>query len=214
MVKKYIVIEALDESNARVKELEKFIAKFLEYDINDRYIGDIECKSDYIVLINDAPVESFIDNISSTLQSLTLSGVETLHYKNAQYSMTITVFGWDVESECGTYKKFELVNSTKEEELEVDYMLSYSYSEENEKKEFLEEITYNSHIPEEIRQEYLNYKLKLLGMSPKEECITNIDTMDISREDLIELVFNLKDKVFKLEEELKEVKEKLDEEEF
>ena len=214
MVKKHIVIEALDELKDHVEGLEKFIAKFLEYDISNRHAGNIECKSDYIVLTNDTPVESFIDSISSTLQSLILSGAETLHYKNTQYSMAIVVFGWDTESECGAYKEFELVNSTKEEELEIDCMLIYSYDEENDKKKFLEEITYNSHIPEEIRQEYLNHKLKLLGMSPKEEYITNIDAMDISREDLIELVFNLKDKVFKLEEELKDIRENLGEEEF
>lgn len=62
-----------------------------------------------------------------------------------------------------------------------------------------------------LKQEYLNYKYNVLGITPTEECITNIDSKDISREDLIELVFNLKDKVFRLEDELKEIKDELKE---
>ena len=75
------------------------------------------------------------------------------------------------------------------------------------KIDFLEEIAYDTYMPEEIKQEYLNYKHNVLGITPTEEYITNIDSKDISREDLIELVFNLKDKVFKLEDELKEIKD-------
>jgi hypothetical protein len=212
MSKKYIVIEALGDMNIHDERLESFIAKFLKYDIKDRYDCDISCESDRIYLINDITVESFIDYMSSTLQSLTVSGAYTLSSKNEHYSMAIKVFGWNAESESGAYKRFELVNSNEEHELDTDYMIAYSYSEDLEKIEFLEEVIYDSYMPEEIKQEYLNHKYKVLGMTPTGEYIINIDSENISREDLIELVFNLKDKVFKLEEELKEVKEKIDKE--
>ena len=212
MSKKYIVIEALGDMNIHDERLESFIAKFLKYDIKDRYDCDISCESDRIYLINDITVESFIDYMSSTLQSLTVSGAYTLSSKNEHYSMAIKVFGWNAESESGAYKRFELVNSNEEHELDTDYMIAYSYSEDLEKIEFLEEVIYDSYMPEEINREYLNHKYKVLGMTPTGEYIINIDSENISREDLIELVFNLKDKVFKLEEELKEVKDKLDKE--
>ena len=212
MSKKYIVIEALGDMNIHDERLESFIAKFLKYYTNDRYECNVRCESDYIELINDITVESFIDQISSTLQSLTVSGAYTLSSKNEHYSMAIKVFGWNAESESGAYKRFELVNSNEEHELDTDYMLAYSYSEDLEKIEFLEEVIYDSYMPEEIKQGYLNHKYKVLGMTPTGEYIINIDSENISREDLIELVFNLNDKVFKLEEELKEVKDKLDKE--
>ena len=207
MSKKYIVIEALGDMNIHDERLESFIAKFLKYDIKDRYDCDISCGSDHTELTNDITVESFIDQISSTLQSLTVSGAYTLSSKNEHYSMAIKVFGWNAESESGAYKRFELVNSNEEHELDTDYMVTYSYSEDLEKIEFLEEVIYDSYMSEEIKQEYLNHKYKVLGITPTEEYITNIDSKDISREDLIELVFNLKDKVFKLEDELKEIKD-------
>ena len=207
MSKKYIVIEALGDLNVHDEDLESFIAKFLKYNIKDRYDCDISCGSDHTELTNDITVESFIDQISSTLQSLTVSGAYTLSSKNEHYSMAIKVFGWNAESESGAYKRFELVNSNEEHELDADYMVAYSYSEEKEKIDFLEEIAYDTYMPEEIKQEYLNYKYDILGITPTEEYITNIDSKDISREDLIELVFNLKDKVFKLEDELKEIKD-------
>lgn len=212
MSKKYVVIEALGDMNIHDERLESFIAKFLKYDIKDRYDCDISCESDHIEFTNDITVESFIDYMSSTLQSLTVSGAYTLSSKNEHYSMAIKVFGWNAESESGAYKRFELVNSNEEHELDADYMVAYSYSEDLEKIEFLEEVIYDSYMPEEIKREYLNHKYKVLGMTPTGEYIINIDSENISREDLIELVFNLKDKVFKLEEELKEVKDKLDKE--
>lgn len=212
MSKKYIVIEALGDLNIHDERLESFIAKFLKYDIKDRYDCDISCESDRIEFTNDITVESFIDYMSSTLQSLTVSGAYTLSSKNEHYSMAIKVFGWNAESESGAYKRFELVNTNEEHELDADYIVAYSYSEDLEKIEFLEEVIYDSYMPEEIKQEYLNHKYKVLDMTPTGEYIINIDSENISREDLIELVFNLKDKVFKLEEELKEVKEKIDKE--
>ena len=212
MSKKYVVIEALGDMNIHDERLESFIAKFLKYDIKDRYDCDISCESDHIYLINDITVESFIDYMSSTLQSLTVSGAYTLSSKNEHYSMAIKVFGWNAESESGAYKRFELVNSNEEHELDTDYMVTYSYSEDLEKIEFLEEVIYDSYMSEEIKQEYLNHKYKVLDMTPTGEYIINIDSENISREDLIELVFNLKDKVFRLEEELKDIREKLDKE--
>lgn len=212
MSKKCIVIEALGDMNIHDERLESFIAKFLKYDIKDRYDCDISCESDRIEFTNDITVESFIDYMSSTLQSLTVSGAYTLSSKNGHYSMAIKVFGWNAESESGAYKRFELVNSNEEHELDTDYMVAYSYSEDLEKIEFLEEVIYDSYMPEEIKQEYLNHKYKVLGMTPTGEYIINIDSENLSREDLIELVFNLKDKVFRLEEELKDIREKLDKE--
>lgn len=211
MSKKYIVIEALGDLNIHDEKLESFIAKFLKYYIRDRYEYDVRCESEHTELTNDIIVESFIDGMSSALQSLTTSGAYTLSSKNEHYSMAIKVFGWNVESESGAYKRFELVNSNEEHELDVDYMVTYSYSEEKEKIDFLEEIAYDTYVPEEIKQEYLNYKYNVLGITPTEEYITNKDIKDISREDLIELVFNLKDKVFKLEDELKEIKDAIKE---
>ena len=212
MSKKYIVIEALGDMNIHDERLESFIAKFLKYDIKDRYDCDISCESDHIEFTNDITVESFIDYMSSTLQSLTVSGAYTLSSKNEHYSMAIKVFGWNAESESGAYKRFELVNSNEEHELDTDYMVTYSYSEDLEKIEFLEEVIYDSYMSEEIKQEYLNHKYKVLDMTPTGEYIINIDSENISREDLIELIFNLKDKVFRLEEELKDIREKLDKE--
>lgn len=151
MSKKYIVIEALGDLNIHDEKLESFIAKFLKYYTNDRYDCDVRCESDYIELTNDITVESFIDQISSTLQSLTVSGVYTLSSKNEHYSMAIKVFGWNTKSEYGAYKRFELVNSNEEHELDTDYMVAYSYSEEKEKIDFLEEIAYDTYMPEEIK---------------------------------------------------------------